>query len=127
MVFPWEVEETSLDPVHHVTRLIEHFDNVNREGLKRTPERYVKFLREFLTPQEFNFTTFNGEGYDEMIVVQDIPFYSLCEHHLAPFFGKATVAYIPKKKIVGLSKLPPVRRPSFAPPVPEPGTYYPAR
>jgi GTP cyclohydrolase I len=65
----------------------------------------MKFLKEFTTPQEFNFTTFESEGMSEMIVQRNIPFYSLCEHHIAPFFGFATVAYIPNKKIVGLSKL----------------------
>ena len=54
---------------------------------------------------EFTMTTFKNDGYDEMIVEVDIPFYSLCEHHLAPFFGTATVAYIPGERIVGISKL----------------------
>jgi GTP cyclohydrolase I len=80
-------------------------EDITREGLKDTPKRYIKFLEEFLKPQEFNFTTFNAEGTDEMIVQTNIPFYSLCEHHIAPFFGYANVAYIPDKKIVGLSKL----------------------
>ena len=80
-------------------------ENVDREGLQETPKRYIKFLREFLQPKEFNFTTFDGEGTDEMIIQTNIPFYSLCEHHTAPFFGVAHVAYIPKNKIVGLSKL----------------------
>lgn len=80
-------------------------ENPNREGLKETPERVMKFYREFLSPDKFNFTTFEGENYDEMIIQKDIPFFSLCEHHLAPFFGTATVAYIPDGKIVGLSKL----------------------
>lgn len=62
-------------------------------------------MKEFLEPKEFNFTTFDAEGSDEMIVQTNIPFYSLCEHHTAPFFGVAHVAYIPKGKIVGLSKL----------------------
>lgn len=80
-------------------------ENPSREGLNETPKRYVKFMREFLTPKEFNFTTFDAEGSDEMIIQTNIPFYSLCEHHTAPFFGVATVAYIPNDKIVGLSKL----------------------
>jgi GTP cyclohydrolase IA len=82
--------------------------DISREGLKETPKRYVKFLKEFCNPPEFNFTTFENEGdeaVDQMIVKTNIPFYSLCEHHLAPFFGHATIAYIPNKKIVGLSKL----------------------
>jgi GTP cyclohydrolase I len=80
-------------------------EDVSREGLIETPKRYVKFMREFLEPKEFNFTTFDAEGTDEMILQTNIPFYSLCEHHTAPFFGVAHVAYIPDKKIVGLSKL----------------------
>lgn len=81
-------------------------EDTSREGLKDTPKRYVKFLEEFLNPAPFNLTTFESEGMDEMVVVKDIPFYSLCEHHLAPFFGTAAIAYIPNGRIVGLSKLP---------------------
>jgi GTP cyclohydrolase I len=80
-------------------------EDITREGLKDTPKRYIKFLEEFLNPKEFNFTSFNAEGTDEMIIQTNIPFYSLCEHHTAPFFGTATIAYIPDEKIVGLSKL----------------------
>lgn len=78
----------------------------SREGLKDTPKRYVKFFKEFLNPPAFNLTTFQNEENDEMIIVKDIPFYSLCEHHLAPFFGTGSIAYIPDKNIVGLSKIP---------------------
>lgn len=80
-------------------------EDTSREGLIETPKRYVKFMREFLEPKQFNFTSFDAEGTDEMIIQTNIPFYSLCEHHTAPFFGTADVAYIPDKKIVGLSKL----------------------
>ena len=80
-------------------------EDTNREGLIETPKRYIKFMREFLEPKEFNFTSFDAEGTDEMILQTNIPFYSLCEHHTAPFFGFASVAYIPNKRIVGLSKL----------------------
>ena len=80
-------------------------ENEQREGLQETPKRYIKFMREFLEPKEFNFTSFDGEGTDEMIIQTNIPFYSLCEHHTAPFFGVANVAYIPRDRIVGLSKL----------------------
>lgn len=81
-------------------------DDPNREGLIETPKRYMKFIKEFTNPPAFNFTTFKNEGSDEMIIVKDIPFYSLCEHHLAPFFGVGHIAYLPGKRIVGLSKLP---------------------
>jgi len=86
--------------------ILEHLgEDTEREGLKETPKRYIKFLTEFLEEKEFNFTSFDAEGTDEMIIQTNIPFYSLCEHHIAPFFGVANVAYIPNKKIVGLSKL----------------------
>lgn len=88
-----------------VRRVISCFDDPNREGLQETPKRYIKFLKEFLSPPDFNFTTFDAEGMDQMIVQTNIPFYSLCEHHLAPFFGVGHISYIPDKKIVGLSKL----------------------
>ena len=93
-------------PEWHFQRILEHLgENVDREGLIDTPKRYIKFMREFLEPKSFNFTSFDAEGTDEMIIQTNIPFYSLCEHHTAPFFGTADVAYIPDKRIVGLSKL----------------------
>lgn len=91
--------------VKSMKKVIAQFDDINREGLQETPQRYVKFIEQFTTPEEFKFTTFSSEGFDDMIIQKNIPFYSLCEHHLAPFFGYADVAYIPNGKIVGLSKL----------------------
>jgi len=88
-----------------VKNILANFDNVEREGLKDTPRRYIGFLEEFLKPPKFKFTTFDAEGYDQMIIQANIPFYSLCEHHLAPFFGYGAIAYVPAEKIVGLSKL----------------------
>ena len=88
-----------------VTTILRAVDDPQREGLRDTPRRYIKFLREFTTVEPFNFTTFDGEGADEMIVQTGIPFYSMCEHHMAPFFGTGHIAYIPNGKIVGLSKL----------------------
>ena len=86
-------------------------EDAQREGLKKTPERVEKALR-YLTSgygkdvkEVLNGATF-VEEYDEMVVVKDIDFASLCEHHLLPFIGKCHVAYMPKKKIVGLSKIP---------------------
>jgi len=68
--------------------------------------RVARFYEAFLNPPPVMFTTFENEnGADEMIVQKGIPFYSLCEHHMLPFFGTAVVAYIPDKRIVGLSKL----------------------
>ncbi|WP_297455954.1 GTP cyclohydrolase I FolE [Persephonella sp.] len=81
-------------------------EDPDREGLKDTPDRIVRLWEEFKSHENFNMTVFEDIGeYDEMVVVRDIQFYSLCEHHLLPFFGKAHIAYIPDKKVCGLSKL----------------------
>jgi GTP cyclohydrolase IA len=85
-------------------------EDPDREGLRRTPERYEKALK-FLTSgyQQNLESVMNGAtfsvSYDEMVVVKDIEFFSLCEHHLLPFFGKAHVAYLPSKRVLGLSKV----------------------
>ncbi len=86
-------------------------EDVNREGLIKTPERAAK-ATQFLTQgyyqdakQVIESALFTEE-YNEMVIVKDIEFYSQCEHHMLPFFGKAHIAYIPNNKIVGLSKLP---------------------
>ncbi len=92
---------------NHVKKLLKGLGHdIKREGLKDTPKRVVKFLREFCTRPDFDFTTFDSEGYDEMIIVEPIRFGCLCEHHLLPFFGTAYIGYIPREKIAGLSKLP---------------------
>jgi GTP cyclohydrolase IA len=89
-----------------VSNLLEYLgEDLQRDGLIETPKRYVNFFKQFLSPPEFNCTTFESEGYDEMIIQTNIPFHSLCEHHIAPFFGIGAIAYIPNKKIIGLSKL----------------------
>ena len=86
-------------------------ENVNREGLQKTPERVAKAMQ-FLThgydlnPLEILKSALFTEDHQQMIVVKDIEVYSMCEHHMLPFFGKAHVAYIPNGKIVGLSKIP---------------------
>jgi len=86
-------------------------EDPNREGLRRTPERFEHALRFLTRGYEQNLDkVLNGAMfsvcYDEMVVVKDIELYSLCEHHLLPFFGKCHVAYIPNKRVVGLSKIP---------------------
>ena len=76
------------------------------DGVRDTPARVAAAYAELLTPEPFDMTTFpNDEGYDELVVVRAIPFHSLCMHHLLPFHGQATVAYIPGERIIGLSKL----------------------
>jgi GTP cyclohydrolase I len=80
--------------------------DVDSEHLRETPRRVAKAYAELLTPTKFNATTFpNDEGYDELILVRDIPFQSLCAHHLLPFHGTAHVAYLPADRLVGISKL----------------------
>jgi GTP cyclohydrolase I len=102
-----------------IRRIAEHYrailkeigENPEREGLKKTPERVAKALQ-FLThgyelePAEILRSAMFREEYQQMVIVKDIELYSLCEHHVLPFFGKCHVAYIPNGHIVGLSKIP---------------------
>lgn len=86
-------------------------EDPSRDGLKRTPHRYAKAMRFFaqgyaLNPAATLTAALFDVDYDEMVVVRDIDFYSLCEHHMVPFFGRVHVAYIPNGKVVGLSKIP---------------------
>lgn len=97
---------------HLIEKLLAELgEDPQREGLRRTPERVESALR-YLTAgyqrdvhEVLNDALF-VEEYDEMVLVKDIDFFSMCEHHLLPFFGKAHVAYMPRHKIVGLSKIP---------------------
>jgi GTP cyclohydrolase I len=86
-------------------------EDPNREGLLRTPERIARSYEELLAgyrmdPVELINNALFDVDYDDMVVVRDIEFFSLCEHHMLPFVGRAHVAYIPKGKVVGLSKIP---------------------
>ena len=85
-------------------------EDTSREGLKETPKRIAKSFDKIFGGYDKNpkdlVTVFDGENYDEMIICKDIDFYSTCEHHMQPFFGKIAIGYIPNSKIIGLSKLP---------------------
>jgi GTP cyclohydrolase IA len=101
-------KETIADLMRKVIALLG--EDTDREGLRKTPERFEKAMK-FLTSgyhqnleNVLNGATFSVH-YDEMVVVKDIEFFSLCEHHLLPFFGKAHVAYLPSKRVLGLSKI----------------------
>lgn len=85
-------------------------ENIDRPGIRETPERIVRMYEEIfrglLPPDDDLLKCIEGETHDEMVLIRSIPFYSICEHHLLPFFGYAHIAYIPDGKIVGLSELP---------------------
>ncbi|MDR0822158.1 MAG: GTP cyclohydrolase I FolE [Endomicrobium sp.] len=92
--------------------LLESFgEDLNREGLIKTPQRVAEFYKEALignsiNPLKYAKSSYATENYEEIVLLKDISFYSICEHHLLPFYGKAHIAYIPKKdKIIGISKL----------------------
>lgn len=110
LVFPWE-QDMETDARGVVRRQLELIgEDPTREGLLDTPDRVVRMWRELFAgykqdPAAILERDFDRDGYDQMIVCRDIEFHSTCEHHLLPFFGTATVAYIPNEKIIGLSKL----------------------
>jgi GTP cyclohydrolase I len=94
-----------------IKSIISHVgEDPEREGLKDTPDRLIRAW-EFLfggykqDPEKVLGRTFDADGYSEMVMLKDIGFYSTCEHHLLPFFGTVTIAYIPQEKVVGVSKL----------------------
>ena len=109
----------NIDTLPVIETMKEHFleiiqllgENTDREGLLKTPERASKAIK-FLTkgyemdPKQILQSAMFKENYNEMVIVKDIELYSLCEHHMLPFFGKAHIAYIPNGQIVGLSKIP---------------------
>ncbi len=115
MSHPYEIEEpteidTTIDidgAVAGAHKMLECLGvNLSDPVLAQTPERMALNLAEFLNPLPFDMTTFpNDENYDELVIVKDIPFHSLCEHHVLPFTGVAHIGYIPGETILGLSKL----------------------
>jgi GTP cyclohydrolase IA len=106
------MSEVNLSQLEDAVRLILEAigENPNREGLLDTPKRVAKMYEEVFSgltddPKQY-FDTIFSEDHEELVLVKDIPFYSMCEHHLVPFFGKAHVAYLPQNgRVTGLSKL----------------------
>ena len=104
---------TGHEPVEAAVRqiLVETGEDPDREGLRETPSRVRRMYAELtagyhVDPERLVNNAIFEVDYSEMVVVKDIPFYSLCEHHLLPFFGQAAVAYIPEGRVIGLSKIP---------------------
>ena len=108
--FPWERMGGDEGPVENIVRLLEYIgDDPTREGLKETPVRVIKSYETLFggykqKPEEVS-KIFTDGACDEMVILKDIEFYSTCEHHMLPFFGKAHIAYIPNGKVIGVSKL----------------------
>lgn len=117
IVFPWERTQTPWQgndekqgPTDAIRRILQYIgENPDREGLKETPERVIKSYAELFggykqSPKD-HLKIFKDGTCDEMVILKDIEFHSVCEHHMQPFFGKAHIAYIPDKHVVGVSKL----------------------
>ena len=103
-------KQQAITAVDTLVRYIESADGELREGLARTPQRVIESFEEIYSGYSGNSelildATFNSEGYDGIVLLRDIEFHSVCEHHLLPFSGKAHIAYIPVDRIVGISKL----------------------
>lgn len=111
VTFPWEAQQSNESIEHNITRIIQYIgDDPKRDGLLETPSRVVRSYSEMFSGYKQDvgeiFKVFDGDKYDEMVILKDIEFYSTCEHHLLPFVGTAHIAYIPANgRIVGLSKL----------------------
>ena len=107
------MSERNGDPIEPlIAQLLKELgEDPGRNGLLRTPNRVAKAMRFFCTgysqdPKQILNNALFDVSYDEMVIVKDVDFYSLCEHHMLPFFGRAHVAYLPNGRVVGLSKIP---------------------
>ena len=112
LVFPWEVDHPNGEDTvqQNIIRLLQFIgEDVTREGLVQTPNRIIRSFDELYSGYKKDpadiMTVFKGESYDEIVLLKNIEMYSMCEHHMLPFFGKAHVAYIPNDKLIGISKL----------------------
>lgn len=112
LIFPWEYEhpmgEESVE--QNIVRILQYLgEDVKREGLVDTPKRVVQSWEEIYGGYKIKpaslMTVFKNPGWDEIVLLKDIEFYSTCEHHMLPFYGKAHVAYIPNEHVIGISKL----------------------
>jgi GTP cyclohydrolase I len=107
---PFDIVKTE-QIAEHYRQIIQLLgENVEREGLLKTPERVARSMQFLMQgyeqiPEEIIKSAMFTENYRQMVIVKDIDFYSMCEHHMLPFFGKAHIAYIPNKQITGLSKI----------------------
>jgi len=107
---PFDIVKTEQIAEHYKQIIQLLGENVEREGLLKTPERVARSLQFLMQgyeqiPEEIIKSAMFTENYRQMVIVKDIDFYSMCEHHMLPFFGKAHIAYIPNKQITGLSKI----------------------
>lgn len=109
VVFPWERMQEEKGPEENIKRILEYIgDDVNREGLQETPHRVVKSYEKLFggyKQEPKDVVKVFRDSYDEIVLLKDIEFYSTCEHHMLPFFGRAHIAYIPLGQVVGVSKL----------------------
>lgn len=98
--------------IEHIDKLIKYLgEDTHRDGLKKTPKRFLDSLQFLTSGYEKDVSTVLNDAlfdvtYDDMVVVRDVEFYSLCEHHMIPFYGICHVGYIPRNKVIGLSKIP---------------------
>lgn len=107
--FPWERMQGEKGPSDAITRILQYIgEDPNRDGLKETPSRVIKSYSEIFSgysaDEEALFKTFE-ETSDEMVIVRNLEIFSMCEHHMLPFYGKCHIAYLPKNRVIGLSKL----------------------